>query len=101
MSDPTGKLITMTLPTLKMNLGADTSAFRDTVTKFLDEAAYAEALERIRTAAAAYYQSGESLLDDDTYDALVRAAAQFETEHPELAARDSPVQQIAAGGGGE
>jgi DNA ligase (NAD+) len=101
LSDPTGKLITMTLPTLKMNLGADTSAFRDIVTKFLDEAAYVEALERIRTAAAAYYQSGESLLDDDTYDALVRAAAQFETEHPELAARDSPVQQIAAGGGGE
>lgn len=72
------------------------------ITSFGDDAAaYREALNKISEAAAAYYQTGDSLMDDDTYDALVRAAATFEAEHPDLADPDTPIAQVAAGGGGQ
>lgn len=50
-----------------------------------------------RTAADAYYGSGESGLDDDTYDRLLRGIVAFEQAHPDLVAADSPARKVAAG----
>ncbi len=80
-------MTTTTAPALNTAFGGDADAYR-------------EALATISEAAAAYYQTGESLLDDDTYDALVRAAVEFETDYPDQAEPGSLIQQIAAGGGG-
>ena len=41
--------------------------------------------------------SGESGLDDDAYDRLLRAITAWEVEHPEQTAADSPTRQVAAG----
>ncbi|MBO4206171.1 NAD-dependent DNA ligase LigA [Micromonospora echinofusca] len=62
-----------------------------------DEAAYLEAVAQARKAADAYYGSGESGLDDETYDRLLRAITAWEDAHPGQAAADSPSQQVAAG----
>ncbi|WP_082015042.1 hypothetical protein [Streptacidiphilus jiangxiensis] len=62
-----------------------------------DAAAYLDAVAKARTAAEAYYGSGESSLDDDTYDRLLRSITAWEDAHPGLIASDSPSQQVAAG----
>ncbi|GAB2697257.1 NAD-dependent DNA ligase LigA [Kitasatospora kifunensis] len=62
-----------------------------------DEAAYLEAVAQARKAADAYYGSGESGLDDETYDRLLRGITAWEDAHPEQIAADSPSQQVAAG----
>ncbi|MDX6349334.1 MAG: ligase [Streptomyces sp.] len=48
-------------------------------------------------AAAAYYASGDSALDDDAYDRLVRAIAAWEDGHPEQVLPDSPTGKVAGG----
>ncbi|WP_370091894.1 NAD-dependent DNA ligase LigA [Streptacidiphilus sp. MAP12-20] len=62
-----------------------------------DEVAYLEAVAQARKAADAYYGSGESELDDDTYDRLLRGITAWEADHPGQIAADSPSQQVAAG----
>ncbi|GAA2158899.1 MULTISPECIES: NAD-dependent DNA ligase LigA [Glycomyces] len=62
-----------------------------------DETAYLEAVATARTAADAYYGSGESGLDDDAYDRLLRGIAAWETEHPDQVAADSPTRAVGAG----
>ena len=62
-----------------------------------DETAYLEAVTQARKAADAYYGSGESGLDDDSYDRLLRGITAWEDAHPEQIAADSPSQQVAAG----
>ncbi len=62
-----------------------------------DTAAYAEAVETATKAAAAYYATGESPLDDDAYDRLVRAVAAYEDEHPDEVLPDSPTGKVAGG----
>ncbi|MEU9886367.1 NAD-dependent DNA ligase LigA [Sphaerisporangium sp. NPDC051011] len=62
-----------------------------------DEDAYLQAVAQARTAAEAYYGSGEPSMDDETYDRLLRAITAWEDEHPDLVAGDSPSQQVAAG----
>ncbi|WP_112135556.1 NAD-dependent DNA ligase LigA [Glycomyces dulcitolivorans] len=62
-----------------------------------DEAAYLDAVARARQAADAYYGSGESGMDDDTYDRLLRGITAWEVEHPDLVAADSPTREVAAG----
>ncbi|MEU8331671.1 NAD-dependent DNA ligase LigA [Micromonospora sp. NPDC048839] len=62
-----------------------------------DEAAYLEAVAQARKAADAYYGSGESDLDDETYDRLLRGITAWEDAHPGQIAVDSPSQQVAAG----
>lgn len=63
----------------------------------VDEAAYLEAVAQARKAADAYYGSGESGLDDETYDRLLRGITAWEDAHPGQIAADSPSQQVAAG----
>ncbi|MGW4032274.1 NAD-dependent DNA ligase LigA [Streptomyces sp. NPDC004838] len=60
-------------------------------------AAYAEAVETAVSAAAAYYASGESALDDDAYDLLVRGIAAYEEAHPDQVSPDSPTGKVAGG----
>ena len=62
-----------------------------------DHDSYLQAVETARTAADAYYGSGESGLDDDAYDRLLRAVTGWEQEHPGQVAADSPTRQVAAG----
>ncbi|MFF3290856.1 NAD-dependent DNA ligase LigA [Streptomyces sp. NPDC003023] len=62
-----------------------------------DPAAYAGAVETATRAAAAYYGSGESALDDDAYDRLVRGIAAYEREHPEEISPASPTGKVAGG----
>lgn len=62
-----------------------------------DTAAYAAAVEEAERAAAAYYTAGESTLDDDAYDRLVRAIAAYEEEHPQEVLDASPTGKVAGG----
>lgn len=62
-----------------------------------DAAAYAEAVETAARAAAAYYATGESILDDDSYDRLVRGVAAYELEHPHDVSPASPTGKVAGG----
>src|SRR3954452_15034739 len=62
-----------------------------------DEAGYLEAVAQAREAADAYYGSGESSLDDDTYDRLLRGITAWEEAHPGQVAPDSPSRQVGAG----
>ncbi|MFJ8752742.1 NAD-dependent DNA ligase LigA [Streptomyces sp. NPDC102441] len=62
-----------------------------------DTAAYAAAVEEAKRAAAAYYDAGESTLDDDAYDRLVRAIAAYEEEHPQEVLDASPTGKVAGG----
>ncbi|WP_042381173.1 NAD-dependent DNA ligase LigA [Streptacidiphilus melanogenes] len=62
-----------------------------------DEAAYLETVAQARKAADAYYGSGESGLDDETYDRLLRGITAWEEEHPGQVASDSPSRQVGAG----
>jgi len=45
--------------------------------------AYLEAVVAVRNAALAYYESDETLMDDATYDSLLRRIADAEERHPE------------------
>ncbi|MER5747886.1 NAD-dependent DNA ligase LigA [Streptomyces sp. NPDC002225] len=62
-----------------------------------DTAAYAAAVEEATRAAAAYYATGESTLDDDAYDRLVRGIAAYEQDHPEEVLDASPTGKVAGG----
>ncbi|MFG2590023.1 NAD-dependent DNA ligase LigA [Streptomyces sp. NPDC048438] len=62
-----------------------------------DTAAYAAAVEEAERAAAAYYATGESTLDDDAYDRLVRGIAAYEEEHPQEVLDASPTGKVAGG----
>ncbi|MEU5717583.1 NAD-dependent DNA ligase LigA [Streptomyces sp. NPDC020403] len=62
-----------------------------------DAAAYAAAVEQATQAAAAYYATGESTLDDDAYDRLARAVAAYEQEHPQDTLAASPTGKVAGG----
>ena len=62
-----------------------------------DAAAYALAVEDAVKASAAYYASGESALDDDAYDRLVRGIAVWEAEHPDQILTASPTGKVAGG----
>ncbi|WP_189539730.1 NAD-dependent DNA ligase LigA [Streptomyces gelaticus] len=62
-----------------------------------DTAAYAAAVEEATRAAAAYYATGESTLDDDAYDRLVRRIAAYEQEHPHEMLDASPTGRVAGG----
>ncbi|MGR6998001.1 hypothetical protein ACU686_07700 [Yinghuangia aomiensis] len=59
-----------------------------------DEAAYLEAVAQARKAADAYYGAGESGLDDDAYDRLLRGITAWELAHPGQVAADSPSQVV-------
>jgi DNA ligase (NAD+) len=63
----------------------------------VDAAAYAQAVEDAVKASAAYYAGGTSVLDDDTYDRLVRGIAAWESAHPEEVLPDSPTGKVAGG----
>ncbi len=62
-----------------------------------DAAAYADAVATATKAAAAYYAGGDSALDDDNYDRLVRAIEAYEQEHPDEVLADSPTGKVAGG----
>ncbi|MFD5193361.1 NAD-dependent DNA ligase LigA [Streptomyces sp. NPDC058357] len=62
-----------------------------------DTAAYAAAVEEASQAAAAYYATGESTLDDDAYDRLVRGIAAYEQEHPQELLDASLTGKVAGG----
>ncbi|WP_369268802.1 NAD-dependent DNA ligase LigA [Streptomyces sp. R11] len=63
----------------------------------VDAAAYAQAVEDAVKAAAAYYADGTSMLDDDSYDRLVRGIAAWEADHPDQVLPDSPTGKVAGG----
>ncbi|MCX4595806.1 NAD-dependent DNA ligase LigA [Streptomyces sp. NBC_01549] len=63
----------------------------------VDAAAYAQAVEDAVKASAAYYAGGTSVLDDDTYDRLVRGIAAWEAAHPGEVLPDSPTGKVAGG----
>jgi DNA ligase (NAD+) len=63
----------------------------------IDHDTYLQAVAAARTAADAYYGAGESGLDDETYDRLLRAITGWEGEHPKQTAENSPTRQVAAG----
>ncbi|KUO09615.1 NAD-dependent DNA ligase LigA [Streptomyces sp. DSM 15324] len=62
-----------------------------------DAEAYARAVRDAVRAAAAYYAGGTSALDDDAYDRLVRAVAEWEAGHPDDTLPDSPTGKVAGG----
>ncbi|MGW1180032.1 NAD-dependent DNA ligase LigA [Streptomyces drozdowiczii] len=62
-----------------------------------DPASYAAAVEEAAQAAAAYYATGESTLDDDAYDRLARGIAAYEQEHPQEVLPASPTGKVAGG----
>ncbi|MEU1198220.1 NAD-dependent DNA ligase LigA [Streptomyces sp. NPDC005813] len=63
----------------------------------VDAVAYAQAVEDAVRAANAYYEGGTSPIDDDSYDRLVRAIAEWESEHPDEVLPDSPTGKVAGG----
>ncbi|GAA1614453.1 NAD-dependent DNA ligase LigA [Nonomuraea maheshkhaliensis] len=62
-----------------------------------NDAAYAEAVALAIDTAKAYYDTGESALDDETYDHLLRDIAAYEAAHPDAVLPDSPTGKVAAG----
>ncbi|MFE6050457.1 NAD-dependent DNA ligase LigA [Kitasatospora sp. NPDC056446] len=63
----------------------------------LTPAGYADAVAAAVRAAAAYYTDGATPLGDDEYDALLRAVAAYEREHPDEVLPDSPTGKVAGG----
>ncbi|MFF4350289.1 NAD-dependent DNA ligase LigA [Streptomyces sp. NPDC001530] len=63
----------------------------------VDAAAYAQAVEDAVKASAAYYAGGTSVLDDDSYDRLIRGIAVWEADHPDEVLPDSPTGKVAGG----
>ncbi|MEV6109555.1 NAD-dependent DNA ligase LigA [Streptomyces sp. NPDC051940] len=68
-----------------------------TLSVLADTAAYARAVQDAVQAASAYYADGDSPLDDDAYDHLVRAIAAYEQAHPEQVLPGSPTGKVAGG----
>ncbi|NKZ05419.1 NAD-dependent DNA ligase LigA [Actinomadura latina] len=66
-------------------------------TEIGDQAAYAAAVQTAVAASAAYYGEGDSPLDDDAFDRLVRGIAAYEAGHPGEALPDSPTGKVAGG----
>ncbi|GGV28007.1 DNA ligase 2 [Actinomadura cremea] len=66
-------------------------------TEIGDQAAYAAAVQTAVAASAAYYGGGDSPLDDDAFDRLVRGIAAYEAAHPEHVLPDSPTGKVAGG----
>ncbi|MEU6998987.1 hypothetical protein [Nonomuraea sp. NPDC046570] len=66
-------------------------------THLADQAAYAEAVQLAVDAAAAYYGAGDSPIDDDSFDRLVRCIEAYEAEHPDLVLPASPIGKVAGG----
>ncbi|MFC9970182.1 NAD-dependent DNA ligase LigA [Spirillospora sp. NPDC127200] len=66
-------------------------------TGIADQAAYAAAVQTAVAASAAYYGDGDSPLDDDAFDRLVRGIAAYEAAHPEHVLPDSPTGKVAGG----
>lgn len=66
-------------------------------TPLADQVEYAQAVQIAVDAAAAYYGAGDSALDDDAYDRLVRGIEAYEAEHPELVLPGSPTGKVAGG----
>ncbi|WP_326680580.1 NAD-dependent DNA ligase LigA [Streptomyces sp. NBC_01237] len=62
-----------------------------------DASSYAAAVEQASQAAAAYYATGESPLDDDAYDRLARGIAAYEDAHPREVLAASPTGKVAGG----
>ncbi|MFJ8825441.1 NAD-dependent DNA ligase LigA [Streptomyces sp. NPDC102467] len=65
-------------------------------------AQYQDGIVRVREAARAYYGGDgdfatESVLDDATYDQLLRRIAEWEQAHPDEISPDSPTEKVAAG----
>ncbi|MGC5077498.1 NAD-dependent DNA ligase LigA [Agrococcus sp. DT81.2] len=58
-----------------------------------------ELRNRIEEASAAYYDRDASIMDDVSYDALVRELDELERSHPELQSQDSPTQTVQGGAG--
>ncbi|MFD7409517.1 NAD-dependent DNA ligase LigA [Streptomyces sp. NPDC059866] len=63
----------------------------------MNAAGYAQAVEDAVKASAAYYSGGTSVLDDETYDRLVRGIAAWEAGHPDQVLPDSPTGKVAGG----
>ncbi|XRQ14665.1 NAD-dependent DNA ligase LigA [Actinomadura welshii] len=66
-------------------------------TEIGDHAGYAAAVQTAVAAAAAYYGQGDSPLDDDAFDRLVRGIAAYEAEHPGEVLPESPTGKVAGG----
>lgn len=66
---------------------------------FPDVDEYRTAVERIRTAAEAYYSGPDLAMDDATYDGLMARVTATEAARPEWKATDSPTGAVGAGGG--
>ncbi|MCW2913789.1 MAG: ligase LigA [Actinomycetia bacterium] len=67
------------------------------IAEISDHAAYEQAVLAATHAAAAYYGAGDSPLDDDAFDRLVRGIAAYEDAHPEEVLPDSPTGKVAGG----
>ncbi|MFD8560601.1 NAD-dependent DNA ligase LigA [Streptosporangium canum] len=67
------------------------------ITMLADETAYAEAVQMVLDAAAAYYGDGTSSLDDDSFDRLVRGIDAYERAHPDHVLPSSPTGKVAGG----
>ncbi|WP_330293366.1 NAD-dependent DNA ligase LigA [Streptomyces sp. NBC_00576] len=63
----------------------------------VDAASYAQAVEDATKASAAYYAGGNSVLDDDAYDRLLRGIAAWEAGHPDQVLPESPTGKVAGG----
>ncbi|WP_066949510.1 NAD-dependent DNA ligase LigA [Microtetraspora fusca] len=66
-------------------------------TPLADQVEYAEAVRVAVDAAAAYYGAGDSALDDDAYDRLVRGIEAYEAAHPDQVLPGSPTGKVAGG----
>ncbi|MEV7367361.1 NAD-dependent DNA ligase LigA [Streptomyces sp. NPDC003737] len=62
-----------------------------------DRAAYDHAVEQALAASAAYYQDGNTTLDDASYDALARGIAAYEEAYPDHVRADSPTGKVGGG----
>ncbi|MET8964979.1 NAD-dependent DNA ligase LigA [Streptomyces sp. NPDC004074] len=62
-----------------------------------DRAAYDHAVEQALAASAAYYQDGNTTLDDASYDALARGIAAYEEAYPDHVRADSPIGKVGGG----
>ncbi|WP_329520915.1 NAD-dependent DNA ligase LigA [Spirillospora sp. NBC_01491] len=67
------------------------------LTEIGDQAAYAAAVEAAVAASAAYYGEGDSPIDDDAFDRLVRGIAAYEQAHPGDVLPGSPTGKVAGG----
>jgi DNA ligase (NAD+) len=89
-------------------LGVDATIVGETVAPVVDAEraepfptteAYAEAIEKVRAAAAAYFAGSDLVLDDAAYDALIARLTATEARHPQWRVADSPIGAVAAGVG--